>query len=129
MGALLRWHAGSRTRRPPRRGAPDTAAWQISEPDLHGYIDGESAATAQADVEAFLAAHPLIADRVEAYRSHIVALNAAFGAGDDRLPPALAQLASRYARAVAASSVAGAALGILGLIVILCVLTAQVHSG
>ena len=95
---------------------------------MHGYIDGDPAATCRADIEAFLAAHPLIAERVEMYRSHVVAVNAAFGADKDSLPPALAQLASRYARAVAASSMIGTALGILGSIVTLCVMAEAAHG-
>jgi anti-sigma factor RsiW len=96
---------------------------------LHGYIDSDPTPTHRADLEAFLAAHPLIAERVEMYRSHIVAVNAAFGAGDESLPPALAQLASRYARAVAVSSVIGTTLVGLGTIVILCVIAGAAHGG
>lgn len=133
--AWRRRRAGHRTRQPPdaltRRGpARFTAAgWQISEADLHSYIDGDPATPYAADLEAFLAAHPLIAERVETYRSHIIAVNAAFRAGDDSLPPALARLASRYARAMATSTAIGTALGIFGLTVILCVITAQAHGG
>lgn len=141
FAAWLGRRAGSRTLRPPEKGvarpvpaladeaAGSSVAELISEADLHGYIDGEPATTRTADLEAFLAAHPLIAERVEAYRSHIVAVNAAFRGGDDTLPPGLAELASRYAHAVAGSSRMWAALGILGLIVILCVMTAQAHGG
>lgn len=96
---------------------------------MHGYIDGDLATICRDDLEAFLAAHPLIAERIEMYRSHIVAVNAAFGAGEGALPPALAQLASRYARAVAASAVIGMALGILGSIVTLCVMAVAAHGG
>jgi len=136
FGAWRRRRPGPRTGQPPpdasaRRGAARSAVagCQISEADLHGYIDGDPVTPHAADLEAFLAAHPLIAERVETYRSHIVAVNAAFRAGDDSLPPALARLASRYARAVARSTAMGTALGIFGLIVILCVITAQAHGG
>ena len=80
------------------------------------------------DIEAFLAAHPLIAERVEMYRSHIIAVNAAFGAREESLPPALAQLASRYARADGASSVIGTALAVLGFLAILCVIAEAAHG-
>jgi anti-sigma factor RsiW len=122
-------------RQPRERGALRGAArsaiagWQIAEADLHSYIDGDPAIPHAADVEAFLAAHPLIAERVDTYRSHVVAVNAAFRGGDDSLPPALARLASRYARAVAMSAATGTALGIFGLIAILYVMTAQAHGG
>lgn len=135
FGAWRRRGAGRGTRPLPdasaRRDSPGSAVagCQISEADLHGYIDGDPATPRAADLEAFLAAHPLIAERVETYRSHIVAVNAAFRAGDDSLPPALARLASRYARAVARSTAMGAALGIFGLIVIVCVITVQAHGG
>ena len=100
----------------------------VSETDLHGYLDGDPDTSDRLDVDAFLAAHPLIAERVEAYRSHIVAVNAAFRAGEQSLPPALAQLASRYARAVRTSSRLGAALGILGLVAVLCVVAETAHG-
>lgn len=106
----------------PAEVADFDSARQISEADLHGYIDGDlGRATDDFDVEAFLAAHPLIADRLEAYRSQTVAVNAAFRAGEMSLPPPLAQLASRYARAVRASSRIGATLGVIGLVALLCV--------
>lgn len=107
---------------PPTDGADwGGHARPISEPDLHGYIDGDLAAVDHLDVETFLAAHPLIAERVETYRSEIIAVNAAFRAGEKPLPPALAQLARRYTRAVRTSSRVGTALGIIGLVALLCV--------
>jgi anti-sigma factor RsiW len=101
---------------------------QISEADLHGYIDGDPTIASRVDIEAFLAAHPLIAERVETYRTHIIAVNAAFGAREDPLPPGLAQLASRYARAEDASLVIGTTLAILGFLAILCVIAGAAHG-
>lgn len=92
----------------------------ISEADLHAYVDGNLGALDRIEVEAFLAAHPRIAKRVEAYRSQAIAVNAAFGAGDSPVPPRLARLGERYARALSWSTVVGVALGIGGLGAILC---------
>ncbi len=95
-------------------------AGRIGEADLHAYIDGGLDPLKRTEVEAFLAARPQIARRVEAYRSQVVALNAAFGANERSLPPGLAALGSRYANAVVSTTVISAALGIAGLIAILC---------
>lgn len=109
--------------RPGRRGDSTLARINgrpVSEADLHAYIDGGLGPLETMEVEAFLAGHPQIARRIEAYRSQVVAVNAAFGAGATSLPPALARLAARYARAVSSSTLVGAGLGIGGLIAILC---------
>lgn len=92
----------------------------ISEANLHAYVDGDLGPVDRIEVEAFLAAHAQIAKRVDAYRSQAIAVNAAFGAGDAPLPPHLARLGARYARAVSLSTLVGAALGIGSLVAILC---------
>ena len=103
-----------------RVAAGRTTGRRVSETDLHAYIDGRLAVPDQIDVEAFLAAHPAIASRVESYRSELIAVNAAFRGSETELPPPLARLACRYASAVRSSALAAGALGIAGAIAILC---------
>lgn len=103
-----------------RRAAMCATGGDISEADLHAYIDGGLGRAERIEVEAFLAAHPEIANRVDAYRSHLIAVNAAFRAGEPELPPQLADLAWRYARAVSSSAPLLATLGTVGMFAILC---------
>lgn len=120
---LLRDVESSARRRSRRDGGSAAVnGRRISEADLHAYVDGALEPQDRLGVEEFLAAHPPIARRVEAYRSQLVAVNSAFKAGEAPLPPPLAELSMRYARAVSSSAVVGAALGIAGLIAVLCLL-------
>lgn len=68
----------------------------LRDEDLQAYVDGQIDHRRKAAVEAYLAAHPAEADRVDAYRRQIAGLQALFGAptaNDTALPPAIAVLA------------------------------------
>lgn len=95
----------------------------VDEADVQAYIDDALDPLDRMQVEAFLAGHGPVAGRVEAYRAQIVALNAAFRAGEAPLPPDLSRLAGCYARAVARTSQIGVALGVVGLVAILCMIS------
>lgn len=88
---------------------------QISEAKLHAYVDDALSPAERLNVEGFLAMQPEIAQRIEAYRSQTIALHAAFNAGEDALPPSLAELSRRYGRARGASTIATVILGIVGI--------------
>lgn len=51
---------------------------QVTEDELHGYVDGALSAARAAEIEAYLAAHPEDAARVAAYREQVVALRREF---------------------------------------------------
>jgi anti-sigma factor RsiW len=87
----------------------------ISEAKLHAYVDDALTPAERLNVEGFLAVQPEIARRIEAYRSQTIALHAAFNAGEELLPPSLADLSCRYARARAVSAIATLVLGIAGI--------------
>lgn len=82
---------------------------QITEADLHGYVDGMLPAVRVAEVEAYLAAHPEDAARVAAYREQVAALRREYNRVlDEPLPLRLhmprgswPRLLSRYAAVVA----------------------------
>ena len=51
----------------------------VTEDELHAYVDGELPAERSGDVEAWLAAHPEDAARVQAWRAMAEALHARYG--------------------------------------------------
>lgn len=66
----------------------------ITEADLHAYIDGHLPESRVAEVEAYLAAHPAEAERLQAYREQKATLRALFDPLlDEPLPAALRELA------------------------------------
>lgn len=66
----------------------------VTEADLHAYIDGRLPESRLAEIEAYLAAHPDEAGRLQAYREQKVALRALFDPLlDEPLPAALRDLA------------------------------------
>ncbi len=121
-----RFRAMVRTRRAAwllRRGGLDGAAVrEVCEAGLHAYIDDELDAVARMEIEAVLADQDQIARLVEAYRSQVIAVNAVFHALDPSLSPELARLAGRYARTVSRGSRIRGAVGLVGLIAILCMM-------
>jgi anti-sigma factor RsiW len=91
---------------------------EISEGDLHAFIDGELDAVRRQAVEAVLRADPALAERAYAYRADKDTLKRAFaGSGEQRIPPqwlALTQAAKttqptswRLVGTIAAAVVAG----------------------
>jgi anti-sigma factor RsiW len=53
-------------------------AEHVTEAELHAYFDGELAPERRATVEAYLAAHPEDADRLESYRGHDLLIRRAY---------------------------------------------------
>lgn len=90
----------------------------ILETDLQAYVDGRLNAMRVVEVEAFLAAHPETAERVQAYRAQNHALRALFDAVLDEPLPARFSVTlsrrSRFAAMRAAAAVAWLAIGGLG---------------
>jgi anti-sigma factor RsiW len=67
-------------------------AEHITEAELHAYFDGELAPARRPAVEAFLAAHPEDADRLESYRTQDRLIRRAYRSLSERpLPPRLVQ--------------------------------------
>jgi hypothetical protein len=108
---------------PEETGAAALFGRHVDEADLQAYIDDALDPVDRMQVEAFLADHGQIAGRVDAYRAQVVAINAAFRAGEAPLSPDLARLVGCYARAVARTSQIGGALGVVGLVAILCMIS------
>lgn len=62
----------------------------VTEADLHAYVDGRLPAARKAEVEAYLAAHPHEADRLQAYAAQNAALHALFDPVlEETVPPRL----------------------------------------
>ncbi|MBI5130062.1 MAG: anti-sigma factor [Rhodopseudomonas palustris] len=62
----------------------------VTEDELHAYVDGELPAERQADVDAWLAAHPADAERVASWRAMAEALHARYDRVlDEPVPPRL----------------------------------------
>src|ERR1700683_3272981 len=85
----------------------------ITEEDLHAYVDGELAAERRGAVEAWLAAHPDDAGKVGPRRSQTGAIRGRYGTVGSEAPPErfdLARLARRRWRgpAIAAAAVVAA---------------------
>jgi len=60
---------------------------QITEAELHGYVDGALSAARTAEIETYLAGHPEDAARVSAYRGQLAALRREFNSVlDEPLP-------------------------------------------
>jgi anti-sigma factor RsiW len=81
----------------------------VSEDELHAYVDGELPAERRGAVEAWLAAHPDDAGRVAAWRNQAELIRARYGAVANEKPPQrldLARLARRRRRGVAAIAAA-----------------------
>jgi anti-sigma factor RsiW len=80
---------------------------QITESDLHAYVDGRLSASDRAEVEAFIAEHPEDGERVRAWREQASALRALYDPIiDEPVPAELAAIPPRPAwhrYAVAAS--------------------------
>jgi anti-sigma factor RsiW len=73
---------------------------QITETDLHAWVDGQGSFARRAEVEHHLASHPEDANRAQAYRSQKRAVQELFNPVlDEPLPEALRELASRPATA------------------------------
>jgi anti-sigma factor RsiW len=72
---------------------------QITETDLHAWVDGHWPETRRAEIEAHLAAHPEETARVQSYRAHKRALRDLFNPVlDEPVPEALRQLVSKPER-------------------------------
>jgi anti-sigma factor RsiW len=68
----------------------------VSESEFHAYLDGELPESRRAAVDAYLAAQPGEAERLEAYRAQDAALRQHFAAlADEAVPTRLRQLAER----------------------------------
>src|SRR6185369_13510312 len=84
-------------RRSPAADQPASRAMNthsITEADLHAYVDGRLPESRLAEIEAYLAAHPAEAERLQAYREQKAALRALFDPLlDEPLPAALRELA------------------------------------
>jgi anti-sigma factor RsiW len=81
----------------------------VTEDELHAYVDGELPAQRRGIVEAWLAAHPDDAARVAAWRSQAELIRARYGAvANEKLPRNLnvARLARRKRRGVATMAAA-----------------------
>ena len=71
---------------------------QITETDLHAYVDGRLSGSDRADVEAFIAAHPEEAERVRAWREQAGALRSLYDPIlDEAVPAELAAVPARPA--------------------------------
>src|SRR6478752_847546 len=66
---------------------------QVTEPELHAYVDGALSAARAAEIETYLAAHPEDAARVAAYREQVVALRREFNRVLDEPLPRRLQMA------------------------------------
>jgi anti-sigma factor RsiW len=83
--------------------------WQVTEAELHAYVDSALPAARVAELEAYLAAHPEDAARVAAYREQVAAMRREFNRIlEEPLPLRLQmsrgswpRLLSRYAAVVA----------------------------
>lgn len=97
------------------------SALPVTEDDLQAYVDGFLDPPRHTTVDAYLAANPDEAERIEAYRSQRISMHALFGIGSDRpLPEPLAarvdQLASalRQRRWLRTSLWAAASIAVVG---------------
>jgi anti-sigma factor RsiW len=71
---------------------------QITESDLHAYVDGRLSASDRAEVEAFIAGHPDEAERVKSWRDQASALRALYDPIlDEPVPGELAAVRRRPA--------------------------------
>ena len=71
-------------------------AGHVTEAELHAYFDGELSPERLRAVEAYLAAHPEDADRLESYRGHDMLIRRAYRALAERpLPPRLLPIEAR----------------------------------
>jgi anti-sigma factor RsiW len=89
----------------------------VTEDELHAYVDGELPEERRSAVELWLTAHPDDAARVAAWRSQAELIRARYGAVADEKPPAkldLARLARRNRRGVAAVAAAAAIVAFIG---------------
>src|ERR1700712_4743962 len=59
----------------------------VTEDELHAYIDNELPAERRGDVEAWLAAHPDAAERVQSWRTMAEALHARYDGVADEVAP------------------------------------------
>jgi len=78
----------------------------VSDDELHAYVDGELATERAAEIEAWLAAHPDAAERVQTYRQQNQTMRALFDPVLDEPVPAsltatLARRSAPWARAAA----------------------------
>lgn len=83
----------------------------VTEDELHAYVDGELAKERHSVVEAWLATHPEDAARVAAWRSQAELIRARYGGVANEKPPqhlSVARLARRRRRGVAAMVAAAA---------------------
>ena len=64
----------------------------VTEDELHAYVDNELPAERRADIEAWLAAHPDDAERVQAWRAMADALHARYDAVADEAVPTRLEL-------------------------------------
>jgi len=85
----------------------------VSDDELHAYVDGELATERAAEIEAWLAAHPDAAERVQTYRQQNQTMRALFDPVlDEPVPASLtATLARRSAPWARAAAVAWLAVG------------------
>jgi anti-sigma factor RsiW len=60
---------------------------RIGDADLHAFVDGELDEARHAEIEAWLAAHPEDAARIEAWRRQVAGLHALFDPVADERPP------------------------------------------
>ncbi|MDJ0947726.1 MAG: hypothetical protein QNJ94_02265 [Alphaproteobacteria bacterium] len=72
---------------------PNPYPGTLAEEDIHAYVDGHLEAERRAEIEAYLAAHPAEARRVEDYRAQNIRLHALFDAHrHEPIPPSLQYL-------------------------------------
>jgi len=74
---------------------------EMPDATLQRFVDGGLTANERFELEEFLATRPDLQGRLEAYRSQVIALNAAFNAEEEPLPPGLLALSTRLSRRLA----------------------------
>ena len=72
---------------PPPAPPPITPVTPVTEAELHAFVDGQLPAERQREIDAYLAARPEEAQRVEAYRAQKRELHALFDSVLDEHPP------------------------------------------
>jgi len=73
----------------------------VAEEDIHAYVDGMLDAAERSRVEAYLAAHPQEAARVQAYRQQNIGLHVLYDAvRREPLPESIAEIATRFQQAM-----------------------------
>lgn len=83
------------------RGRSDNVSPVVAEEDIHAYVDGILDGTRRSRVEAYLAAHPQEAARVETYRAQNIGLHVLYDSvPNTSLPAPMADMAKRLQHAI-----------------------------